>query len=161
MPFPQEWVFLSARPENIDLVEYKRSSLKTSKGTLTIISYNPITTAEGKATRNWHATYQHITHPGGSEEWKYLPPLDPIRIEDMKKIYTWESRLGPVYILEHPYGRFYGMFRDSFVVSTDSPESVAETLAQDDLCFSAPNLENISELCVPADLNEWKRLTSG
>jgi len=74
----------------------------------------------------------------------------------MKKIYSYQTRLGPFYIAYD--GRdFFAMYEDENLGCYGRPEQAAEDLAGGATYW--PSIGNTVLLGIPEDLSEWKRLT--
>ena len=73
---------------------------------------------------------------------------------DMRKLYVWQTRVGPFYIAQIG-DRFHPVFRDESLGSYHSPASAADDLAGGHT-FSVAGGIDTAELGIPYDIREWE-----
>jgi hypothetical protein len=76
----------------------------------------------------------------------------------MRKLYAWDTRLGPFYIAESN-GRFHPIYEDDSLGSYTTPRQAAENLAQGQT-FSISGGVDTATLGIPEDIDEWRILTA-
>jgi hypothetical protein len=74
----------------------------------------------------------------------------------MRKLYVWNTRIGPFYIAEYE-GRFHPVYRDESLGSYATPQQATDDLAGGHT-FSVRDGTDTSTLGIPYDLSEWERL---
>jgi len=77
-------------------------------------------------------------------------------MEHMKKLFVWETRIGPFYIAQIG-DRFHPVYQNESLGSYATPQQAAEDLARGHT-FSIAGLVDMADLRIPADLNEWPRV---
>ncbi len=73
----------------------------------------------------------------------------------MRKLFVWNTRIGPFYIAEIG-GRYHPVYDDESLGSYARPEQAAEDLAGGHT-FSIRGGVDTAKLGIPADLSEWER----
>jgi hypothetical protein len=76
----------------------------------------------------------------------------------MRKLYTWDTRLGPFYIAESN-GRYHPIYEDNSLGSYATPRRAAEDLAHG-YTFSISGGVDTANLGIPEDIDEWRILTA-
>lgn len=74
----------------------------------------------------------------------------------MRKLYTWNTRIGTFYISEFE-GRFHAVYGDDSLGNYALPEQAADDLAGGHT-FSIRNGVDTATLGIPADLSKWERI---
>ena len=77
-------------------------------------------------------------------------------MSQMRKLFVWNTRIGPFYITEL-VGRYHPVFNDQSLGSYARPEKAAVDLACGQT-FSVVAGVDTSEMGIPSDLSEWQRV---
>ena len=74
----------------------------------------------------------------------------------MRKLYVWQSRIGPFYITTNDEGQFYPYFDGEALGAYSRPEQAVNDLAGGHT-FSITGGVDTATLGIPEDLAEWSR----
>jgi hypothetical protein len=77
----------------------------------------------------------------------------------MRKLYVWNTRVGPFYIAESE-GHFHVIYDDASLGSYVRPEQAAEDVAGGHT-FSISSGIDTATLGIPENLSEWQHATPG
>lgn len=75
----------------------------------------------------------------------------------MRKLFVWNTRIGPFYIAEYQ-GRFHPVFEDESLGSYATPQQAAEDLAGGHT-FSISSGIDTATLGIPDEVTEWERIS--
>jgi hypothetical protein len=75
----------------------------------------------------------------------------------MRKLFVWNTKIGPFYIAEHQ-GRFHPVFEDDSLGSYDTAQQAAEDLAGGHT-FSISGGVDTATLGIPEEVTEWERIS--
>ncbi len=77
----------------------------------------------------------------------------------MKRLYKWQTRIGPFYLAEQDSGRFHILYENENLGSYATAQQACEDLANGHTPFVSTGIDP-STLGIDDNVSEWERVTA-